>query len=138
MLLQSQQNSRYLALALKIRKLTDSLITLVEKESENPLLQGSLKEVLASLENVGESTSVKSLRDRGEFGRYENVVTINEVVKAEDRRVLVQKLHEVLGATTKRQRNESALDAIQFFDALERRALYHYSHPPVIRRASAR
>jgi hypothetical protein len=135
--LQTQQNPRYLAFALKIRKLTDSLITLVEEERKSPLLEASLKEVLASLENVGESTSVKSLRDRGEFGRYENVVTINEVVQADDRRVLVQKLHDALGANTKQKRDEGALDAIQFFDALERRALYHYNYPPVIRRASA-
>jgi ERCC4-type nuclease len=126
-----------LGFALKVRKLTDSLIVLVEQGKKTPQLNDSLTEVLASIQGAGERTSVKSLRDRGAFGHYENVVTMNEVVSATDKGDLIKKLQDVLSSETEQERNKSAVEAIQFFDALERRALYHYSHPPVRRRTAA-
>ena len=119
-----------------MRKLTDGLITLVERGETPPGLAVNLKKVLASLENAGEVTSVKMLRKRGTFGSYENVVTINEVVRLSNKQDVVDKLTRVINARSKRTRQESAIDAIQFFDALERRALYHYNHPPLSRDAS--
>ena len=67
-------NSRYLTLALDIRKLSDSLIKLAEEgDAESPVVRTSIQNLLVSLLNAGEKTSVKALRERGAFGRYENV-----------------------------------------------------------------
>ena len=132
--MQVQPNSRYLTLALNVRKLTDSLITLVEEGIETAELERSVKEVLASLESAGGKTSVRSLRERGAFGQYENVVTIKEVVKAPERAALIGRLQDVISKKNTQERSESAIEAIEFFDALERRALYHYKHPHVSKR----
>ena len=125
----SESRSRYLVFALRIRKLTDSLIALVEEGRYPPDLNSGLNAVLASLAASGERTKVRSLRDRGSFGHYENALTISEVVKAQDKTELIQKLKGVMSSRTPAERRASALQAINFFDALEGRALYHYNHP---------
>ncbi len=127
--LTTASRARYLLFALTVRKLTDALIELVEEGKHSADLDKRLNEVLASLEGAGQRTSVKSIRDRGPFGRYENVVTIDEVVKVEDRAALMRMLKAVIAAHTENERRSSALKAIDFFDALENRALYRYNHP---------
>jgi hypothetical protein len=118
-----------LVFALRIRKLTDSLIALVEEGQYPPDLNKGLRAVLASLAGSGERTKVRSLRNRGSFGHYENALTISEVVKAQDKAALILKLKTVMSSKTRAERRASALQAIDFFDALEGRALYHYNHP---------
>jgi hypothetical protein len=130
-------NSKYLALALDIRKLSDSLIMLAEKGVESPQMGEVIVRLLQSLQDEGQKTSVKALRDRGTFGRYENVVTMNEVIKPPQRTELIQKLQAVLRREPPQDRRENALQAVEFFDSLERRALYHYNHPKVSTRATA-
>jgi hypothetical protein len=132
-----QSRSRYLAFATSVRRLTDSLITLAERDERTLDLEVRLKQVLTSLEHINKPTPVKSLKDRGPFERYENVITLNEVLKATDKDDLIQKLNRVLNSDTKQTRRESALTAIRFFDALESRALYHYNHPPIAKRVAA-
>jgi|ERR1017187_6090225 hypothetical protein len=123
-------NSRYLTLALDIRKLSDSLIKLAEEgDAESPVVRTSIQNLLVSLLNAGEKTSVKALRERGAFGRYENVVTVNEVVKPPQRAEFIRKLQAVLTPASEDDLRESALQAVEFFDTLEQRALYHYRHP---------
>lgn len=124
----TESRGRYLLFALRIRKLTDALIALVEEGTATLDLDAPLKEVLVSLEGTGEPTSVQSLRERGPFGHYENVVTMDEVVKAQDKDILIQKLNSVMTSQTEEEKKTSALEAIGFFDALESRALYHYNH----------
>jgi hypothetical protein len=124
-------NSRYLALALDIRKLSDSLILLAEDNVESPYLFEAINRLLLSLQGADQKTSVKALRDRGTFGQYENVVMVNEVIPAPGRTELIQKLQAVLHSDSQDLRKENALQAIAFFDSLERRALYHFNHPKV-------
>jgi len=119
-----------LALALDIRKLSDALIGLAEDDDVvSPHVHDAINKVLSSLEGTGQQTSVKALRDRGSFGRYENVVTVKEAITAAQRNELIQKLRAILTAQAPELRRESALEAISFFDSLERRALYRYNHP---------
>jgi hypothetical protein len=126
-------NSRYLTLALDIRKLSNALIRLVEDDQDNAEIRKSIGHLLDSIENAGQKTTVKALRERGTFGQYENVITVNEVIK-DDRRVdLIAKLQGVLVFNSPEQRKENALEAIAFFDVIERRALYHYNHPKTVR-----
>lgn len=72
-----QASSEYLALALDVRKVTDSLISVVEGGTVSPELNDSLQQVMTSLQGTGQ-TSVKSLRERGPFGKYAGVKAISE------------------------------------------------------------
>jgi len=130
--------ARYLIFALSIRKLTDALIEFVEEGRRAPNLNAQLKEVLASVKVTGRTTSVKALRQRGKsFGSYEGVVTIDDMRSA-DRESLANKLRSVIAAKTPREQKKNALQAIEFFDVLESRALYRYNHPaPRVRSVTA-
>lgn len=128
-----QSNSEYLTLALDVRRLTDSLIQLVERGTKSKELDSSILQVVASLMGVGEKVSVKGLRERGAFGRYASSRAMNEVVVGQNRGELIARLRAVIEPQTTEQRTESALQAIAFFDALERRALYHYSRAQAVR-----
>jgi len=112
------------------------LIRLVEEGQESDSLSNSLNKVLASLDDTGGKTSVQRLRDSGSFGSYENMVTRKEAISPGDRVEIVSKLQAVIRPRSPEQRRDSAIAAIPFFDAIERRALYHYNHPQVDRRAT--
>ena len=130
-------SSRYLTFALDIRKLTDSLIALVEDGKPVQQLEPSIREMVASLDTTDGKTSVRNLKERGSFARYEDVLVMNEVFKAPEKAELMGRLEEVLTTQSASQREASALRAIESFDALERRALYHYNHPRTNVRAVA-
>ena len=57
------------------------------------------------------------------------MLTMSEVVRAQNKTELIDKLNRVIKSKKVNERRQSALDAIDFFDALESRALYHYNHP---------
>lgn len=119
---------KYLALALDVRKLSDSLIRLVEEGTASQDLYNSIKEVIASIEGAGQKTSVNALRERGMFGHYPSVLAINEVITPQNRDEVVSHLQGVLNPGDVQLRRENTLAAIAFFDSLERRALYHSAH----------
>lgn len=121
-----QTNSEYLTLALDVRMLTDSLVRLAEGENPGDDLNSHIRKVVISLEGGGK-TSVNSLRERGPFGRYAGVRAISEVFGAKERKELAEKLSMVISPHSLEERKASALDAIPYFDALERRALYHHN-----------
>lgn len=132
-----RSNSRYLTLALDIRKVTDSLIRFAEKGQESEDLPKILPQMLAFLDVSEDRTSIQRLRESGSFGNYENIVTVNEVfVKTEDRNAVVRQIHGILNAATAEERRKSATATIPFLDALERRALYRYSRPQINRRVT--
>jgi hypothetical protein len=128
-----QTSSEYLTLALDVRKVTDSLIELVEQGTPSDQLDTSIRQVMYSLQGTGQAT-VKSLRERGPFGRYVGVRAISEVFTEADRKTLVGKLRMVIQPPSIEQQKDSALAAIPFFDALERRALYHHNHAQAAQR----
>lgn len=128
-----QTNSEYLTLALDVRKLTDSLVHLVEGGTPGDDLNSYIRKVVISLEGSGK-TSVKSLRERGPFGRYAGVRAISEVFGVEKRRELAVKLSMVIDPRSPEEQKESALAAIPYFDALERRALYHHNRAQAAKR----
>jgi hypothetical protein len=134
---QMQTSSEYLTLALDVRKVTDSLIRLVEQGTPSDDLNSSITQVVKSLQSTGKTT-VKSLRERGPFGRYVSVRAISEVFPDEKRKKFVgtlQQLQQMLfDPHSPEQRTESALSAIPYFDEWERRALYHHSRALMAKR----
>jgi hypothetical protein len=129
-----QPNSEYLALALDVRKLTDSLVRLVEEGNPSENLRDSIQKVVSSLQGSGKTSVVKSLRERGPFGRYAGVRAISEVFGVEKRNELAVTLRMVIESPSAEEQRESALAAIPYFDALERRALYHHSRAQAAKR----
>jgi hypothetical protein len=127
-------SSEYLTLALDVRKLTDSLVRLVEGGAPSDNLNASIRRVVNSLEGSGKTSVVKSLRERGPFGRYVGVRAIGEVFGAEKRKELAAKLSMVINPNSSEEQKESALAAIPLFDALERRALYHHNRAQATKR----
>ena len=128
-----QASSEYLALALDVRKVTNSLIRVVEGGTVSPELNTALQQVLTSPEGTGQ-TSVKSLRARGPFGKYAGVKAFSEEFNEQDCMQLKVKLEMVKQLQPSTQQTESALAAIEFFDRLERRALYRHSRARTAKR----
>ena len=128
-----QLNSEYLSLALDVRRLTDSLVRLVEEGHPSDDLNANIRKVLVSLEGGGKTT-VKSLRERGPFGQYAGVKAISEVFGAAKRKELASQLSSVMSPRSIEEQRESALEAITYFDALERRALYHHNRARAAKR----
>jgi hypothetical protein len=122
-----EMNTKYLTLALEVRKITDALIQLVEEDQGLPELKLSLDPFLKSLTDQP-SVSVKALREMGPFGQYESLRIINEIFQGNKKKELVGKLEAVLNGPAQ-SREESALTAIRFLDSLERSALYQYENP---------
>jgi hypothetical protein len=81
-----QSRARYLAFAANVRRLTDSLIVLAERDERTRNLEVGLRQVLNSLNSVNKPTPVKTLKDRGPFDRYENVITLNEILRVTDKK----------------------------------------------------
>ena len=122
-----QTSSEYLTLALDVRKLTDSLVRLVEEgtPSDDRDLKADIRKVVNSLQGSGKTSVVKSLR---------GVKAISEVFGAEKRKELAEQLSMVINPRSSEEQRKSALAAIPYFDALERRALYHHSRAQAARR----
>ena len=128
-----QGSLEYLTLALDVRRLTDSLVRIVEGGTRPEDLNANIRKVVISLQGTGK-TSIKSLRERGRFGRYAGVRAIKEVFGQTERQEFAEKLEKLIKTRSVEQRRESALDAIPYFDALERRALYHHRRLQTARR----
>jgi hypothetical protein len=122
-----EMNTKYLTLALEVRKITDALIQLVEEDKGLPELKSSLDPFMKSLTDQP-SVSVKALREMGPFGQYESLRIINEILHGSRKKELIGKLEAVLNGSVE-SRDECGLAAIRLLDSIERSALYQYENP---------
>jgi hypothetical protein len=129
---ESEIRSRYLALALDARKVIDALITFVDQDRREEGLDGSLQEVIDSLKSTEKKDIFSPLRNRSAFSEYyEQVRTVHEALKPEERGQVVQKLLTIKsneGALE--EQKEDAYQAIKLLSAIESRALYYYRPQP--------
>jgi hypothetical protein len=129
---ESEVRSRYLALALDARKVIDALIMFVDQDEREEGLDASLQEVIDSLKNTEKKDIFSPLRNRSAFSEYyEQVRTVHEAVKPEDRGPVIQKLLTIKsneGAL--QEQKEDAYEAIKLLAAIESRALYYYRPQP--------
>ncbi len=124
--------SRYLALALDARKVIDSLILFVDRGTREQGLDESLQEVIESLQVKDNHHIFSLLRNRLAFSEYyEQVQTVQEALKPEEMKTIVQKLSAVKSkeADLDKQKND-AFEAIKLLSAIESRALYYYRPQP--------
>ena len=124
----SEVRSRYLALALDARKVIDALIPFVEYDRRDQALDTSVNETILALNSVGEDV-VNAVHGTLAFDEYEQVLTLDEIKTQQDRRAVIQDLEQIVSPGDPNIKKEAAMRVLQFFFALESRALQYYSRP---------
>jgi hypothetical protein len=125
----SEARSRYLALALASRNALRLLATYVNEGRTDRQLEITVTEVLDSLKATREETNLFGpIPDESPFTNYEQLLTLDEVVKNLEDRNIVDNLTNLLSTSgDENSRRRNAEEAVKFFYALENRALHHYS-----------
>jgi len=117
----------YLSLALQARSTIKRLSLLTPPAEPSSELRSALQAALNSLSESRPQEGLHSrLYDEGGFNRFEEIRTIEEVIrvlsdpnpKSEIERILAKNYTQADVAAT-----------VRFFSALENRALYHYDDP---------
>jgi len=120
----------YLALALDARKIIDDLVVFVEEGRRPQDFHSHLQDAVESLRRaIGERNIFTPLRNNLPLDHYEQIRTVEEVSEsAETRKQIIDNLSKILDEAADPETNkDNAFSAIEFFYALERRALHHYN-----------
>jgi|ERR1700722_9188352 hypothetical protein len=123
-----ESNARYLSLALDARKVIDALVLFV-KETDVPRMEVLVGGVLESLSAAHDRERLfSSTQRRSLFGDYERMQTLEEVKRKFPAEDISERLQQVLRKDIDAGlRRKNAEQAIQFFCALEGRALERYT-----------
>ena len=126
----TQARSRYLSLALQVRKALDSLVVFIEDGKEDPKFRYILSDVADSLRTTtGERSVFAHFHNQKSFGHYEQIHTMDEVRRKRGTDIL-NRISGVLDKSASPQkRRQDALQAIDFLYALESRALHQFNRP---------
>src|SRR5216684_265534 len=119
----SESQSRYLSLAIACRQLISSLRCYQEGGPLDRKFKESLESLLGALrESRDENNLFGPMPTDSPFTRYEQVMTLKEVVDDFKDKQIPEKLSELLGAPRR-----DVKEPIEFFYTLENRALHHYN-----------
>lgn len=129
----SESRSRYLALALDARKVIDALLSYVETGNSSPQDLAALDDAVGSLESIKDGTQLsRQTHSHLAFDHYEQVTTLDQVRTGHDREQIIDDLLVIKTAPAGQEPTRAAATrAIQFFFAVESRALQYYNRPPV-------
>jgi len=127
----------YLTLALFSRRIIEALRELV-RNGKREQLENALPQAIDSLQAATDSRQLKGYGLRV-VRSYDQVRTINELFpNKQDRVTMINTLKSLQEDIDPTSRKAAALRAIQFFYAIENRALRNYRHPsPRAARASS-
>lgn len=127
MIADAEIRDRYLSLALDARKIIDDLVVFVEEGRRPQDFQSRLQDAVESLRRAsGERNIFAPLRNNLPLEHYEQIRTVEEVAAAPGK--VIEDLSHILDETADPETTRnSAFDAIDFFYALERRALHNYN-----------
>lgn len=118
-----ESQSRYLSLAIACRQLIDALRHYEQGGTIDKRLQESLKSFLDALhESSDENNLFGPIPTDSPFTRYEQVMTLKEVIADFKDKEIPEKLSAVLQAP-----RQDVKEPIEFFYTLENRALHHYN-----------
>ena len=125
----TDSRSRYLMLALASRNLIKSLLTYVERGQADEQLQPALNDVAESLRTSNDANSLFGpVPTESPFRNYDQLMILEEAVEALNDNSIGEKLVHVLTDSPERdKRRTDVAEAVEFFYALENRALYHYN-----------
>lgn len=124
---------RYLALALDARKIIDPLMTYFETGESTGLLTESVREAAESLGSiVNPAQFSQPTYSKLAFEHYEQVLMLEEIRPSKDRGELINDLNALLQPTgDDLKKKDAAYRVIEFFFAVETRALHYYTRVPV-------
>ena len=128
----SDIRSRYLALALDARRIMDALVPFAETGQRNQFFETAVQEAISALAAVTEGTGANAVRSSLAFDEYEQVLTLDEIKNQQERRAVVSDLQRLAAADDREAQHEAAMRVLEFFFAVESRALYYYSRPPAM------
>jgi hypothetical protein len=117
----------YLTLALFSRRVIEALKDLVQKGKQDRL-DSALPAAIESLEAVTDGRNLSGYGLRVARS-YDQVRTINELFPKQARIDMIEVLKTLQDKTTAATKKEEAVKAINFFYAIENRALQNYRHP---------
>src|SRR5271169_283831 len=118
----------YLSLALQARSAIKRLRLLLPPNEPTPQLKSALQAALNSLSDTKPHEDLCSkLYDEGGFNRFEQIQTVEEVIRVLDDPNLRDGIEHILKGPE--YTNEDVRATIGFFSAVENRALYHYDDP---------
>jgi hypothetical protein len=131
---ETEVRSRYLALALDARKVIDPLMNYFETgKSTAPLIE-SVQEAAESLQSIDDPIRFSQpTHSKLAFEHYEQVLMLEEIRPSKDRGELINDLNALLADSDDLKKKEAAYRLIEFFFAVETRALQYYSRPPIAR-----
>lgn len=119
----SESQSRYLSLAIACRQLISALRQYEESGNLDKKLQYSLKNFLDALhESSDQNNLFGPMPTDSPFTRYEQVMTLKEVIADFKDKKIPEKLSAVLET-----HGQDVREPIEFFYTLENRALHHYN-----------
>ena len=119
----------FLSQALDARRIIDELMELAQSEAQSSGSRETLQGVIDSLEM--EPALRQTPKSRFVFSHYEQICTLDEVKKPEERAALTIELKKLLlEGISPRDWKNSLYDTIDFFADVEIRALYHYRRRP--------
>ena len=118
----------YLSLALQARSAIKRLRLLLPPSEPTPELKTALQAALNSLSDTKPTEGLCSqLYDEAGFNRFEQIQTVEEVIRVLDDPNLKHGIEHILKGPE--YTNEDVRATIGFFSAIENRALYHYDDP---------
>jgi hypothetical protein len=125
----TDSRSRYLSLALASRTLINSLLQYVEQGRADDQLQPALNDVAESLRASSDTKSLFGpVPTESPFRNYEQVLILDEAKKALNLGNIEEKLSQALTNSPERDvRRRDVTETVEFFYALENRALHHYN-----------
>jgi hypothetical protein len=126
----SEIRSRYLALALDARRMMDVLIPFVDSGRRSDSLDTTVKEAIDALTSVNDGGA--SVHSNLAFDEYEQVLTLDEIKSQEERKPLIRDLEIIAGPHGQKTQVEAAMRVLEFFFAVESRALQYYNRPPAV------
>ncbi len=129
----SDIRSRYLALALDARKMIDALIPFVESRERPPKLNNLLGAATRALDSVAQHGTANAVHSDLAFNEYEQVLTLEQIRSVDDRRAIVEDLGLIATPGYSPLHEQAAMRVLEFFFALESRALQYYNRPPSVR-----
>lgn len=122
-----QDRAQYLSLALFAQEVVSVLTEYVD-ENESRKLKTALKDALNSLKGA-ERASVSSQRRAAAFASYEQLRTLEEVWKPEERVKAKQMIQAILREPENPKAKPAANDLINLFSKLQDQALWNFEQP---------
>lgn len=117
----------YLSVALQARSAIKRLKMLLDGDAQSPELKSALKAALDSLAAVKPPEGLYSKLHDEHSTRFEEIQTVDEVASLLNDEEVKKGLENIL--RNEKYGREDVRVAMNFFSAVENRALYHYDDP---------